>query len=205
MTRRSQSRPPLRLSHCSDARWAKSCRRVGSRNGLTLANPHRVDDRPGVRSGNRRQLPHPGRMAGSQRTESQHPRSTRPSTPIDCTAPCCRRCCWHSTCSAHSGTRRPSPPRRSLGWSRNEHVPDGSIVGVEFEWSPGRRNPTLTNDKTAADVAVLLQRPSGHRHLSRIETKCHEAPANRDPGGLSGAASADRALAGAQHPKRTLR
>lgn len=62
--------------------------------------------------------------------------------------------------------------RRLFG---DDLVPDGTKVEVQFEWSPGRSNLAWTGDRTAADVAVLIQTPSGRRHLVCIETKYHEA------------------------------
>lgn len=54
-------------------------------------------------------------------------------------------------------------------------VPEGSVVEVRFEWSPGRREVPWTADRTAADVAILVETPAGRRHLACIETKYHEA------------------------------
>lgn len=61
----------------------------------------------------------------------------------------------------------------------SEAVADDSIVDVRFEWSPGRRNEQWTNDGTAADVALLVQAPSGYRRLVCIETKYHERSQKR--------------------------
>lgn len=45
-------------------------------------------------------------------------------------------------------------------------------VTIEFEWSPGRRSPDYTRDRTAFDVAVRIG--SGPQTVVGIETKYHE-------------------------------
>lgn len=61
---------------------------------------------------------------------------------------------------------------------------------VVFEWSPGRRSTTYTNDRTAFDVALRLGDPAGPRTVVVIETKYHEhctkekAPGSRQPDAL---------------------
>ena len=58
---------------------------------------------------------------------------------------------------------------------------------VVFEWSPGRRSTTYTNDRTAFDVALRLGDPAGPRTVVGIETKYHEhstkekVPSSRRP------------------------
>jgi len=48
---------------------------------------------------------------------------------------------------------------------------DSDIV---FEWSPARRDPQYTRDRTAFDVALRLGDPAGPRTVIGIETKYHE-------------------------------
>lgn len=43
-----------------------------------------------------------------------------------------------------------------------------------FEWSPARRDPRYTNDRTAFDVALRLGEQTGPRTVVGIETKYHE-------------------------------
>lgn len=58
----------------------------------------------------------------------------------------------------------------------------GALFGVEaagqsdivFEWSPGRRDPAYTRDRTAFDVALRTGDPTGPRTVIGIETKYHE-------------------------------
>jgi hypothetical protein len=48
-----------------------------------------------------------------------------------------------------------------------------SSTKVVFEWSPGRRDPRYTGDRTAFDVA-LLGSTAGGRAVIGVETKYHE-------------------------------
>ena len=45
---------------------------------------------------------------------------------------------------------------------------------IVFEWSPGRRDPAYTRDRTAFDIALRLGDPTGPRTVIGIETKYHE-------------------------------
>lgn len=62
-----------------------------------------------------------------------------------------------------------------------------SPSGLAFEWSPGRRSPQYTRDRTAFDVALCLGDPAGPRTVIGIETKYHEhcaketVPSARNP------------------------
>jgi len=47
------------------------------------------------------------------------------------------------------------------------------LVDVRFEWSPGRRNRTFLNNRTAFDVAFLVENADGLGVIG-IETKYHE-------------------------------
>ena len=53
-------------------------------------------------------------------------------------------------------------------------------VEVKFEWSPQRRSPRYTNDRTAFDLALLIGSADGPRDFVGIETKYHEH-ATREP------------------------
>ncbi|QGN59043.1 hypothetical protein GKE56_15420 [Nostocoides sp. HKS02] len=71
----------------------------------------------------------------------------------------------------------------------------GALFGVEaagdsdivFEWSPGRRQPAYTRDRTAFDVALRIGDPAGPRTVVGMETKYHEhslkekIPSGRNP------------------------
>ncbi len=48
------------------------------------------------------------------------------------------------------------------------------VAGVEFEWSPGRRDSRYTGDRTAFDVFVTCNTPSGGKGFVAIEVKYHE-------------------------------
>ena len=58
----------------------------------------------------------------------------------------------------------------------------GALFGIEvsdhsdlvFEWSPGRRDPAYTRDRTAFDVALRIGGPAAPRTVIGIETKYHE-------------------------------
>ena len=43
-----------------------------------------------------------------------------------------------------------------------------------FEHSPGRRDPRFTGDRSAFDVSVRYESPSGQRDFLGIEVKHHE-------------------------------
>ncbi len=45
---------------------------------------------------------------------------------------------------------------------------------IQFEWSPGRRDPDYTRDRTAFDVVLRLDPASGPPIVVGIETKYHE-------------------------------
>jgi hypothetical protein len=47
-------------------------------------------------------------------------------------------------------------------------------VGVRFEYSPGRRNPTFLGNQSAFDVAFEITPPSGPAAIVGVETKYHE-------------------------------
>lgn len=59
------------------------------------------------------------------------------------------------------------------------------VTGIEFEHSPGRRDPKYTGDKSAFDVFVQYEPASGGRGFIGIEVKYHE--------GLTDAAAGHRA------------
>ncbi len=46
-------------------------------------------------------------------------------------------------------------------------------TALDFEWSPGRRDPSFLGDRTAFDAAIHLDTPGG-RGVIGIETKYHE-------------------------------
>lgn len=48
------------------------------------------------------------------------------------------------------------------------------VERIEFEWSPGRRDPKYTGDGTAFDVYVCFVTPSGGKGFVGIEVKYHE-------------------------------
>ena len=45
---------------------------------------------------------------------------------------------------------------------------------LQFEWSPGRRDPLYLNNRSAFDAAVVLRLGHGERGVIGIETKYHE-------------------------------
>lgn len=45
---------------------------------------------------------------------------------------------------------------------------------IVFEWSPDRRSPEYTRDRTAFDVAILIGPDTGPRAVVGVETKYHE-------------------------------
>jgi hypothetical protein len=49
-----------------------------------------------------------------------------------------------------------------------------AVTAVEFEWSPGRRDPRFLNNNSAFDVAVFHTTPSGQKGFIGIEVKYHE-------------------------------
>jgi PD-(D/E)XK nuclease superfamily protein len=50
----------------------------------------------------------------------------------------------------------------------------GAPTRIDFEWSPGRRQPDYLNNRSAFDAAILLDLPDGGRGVLGIETKYHE-------------------------------
>jgi hypothetical protein len=50
-----------------------------------------------------------------------------------------------------------------------------AVIDVLFEHSPGRRNPELTGDRSAFDVAFINERSDGQRGIAAIEVKFTEA------------------------------
>lgn len=48
------------------------------------------------------------------------------------------------------------------------------VDGIEFEWSPGRRDERFTGDNSAFDVFVRYTRPDGRNGFVGIEVKYHE-------------------------------
>jgi hypothetical protein len=54
------------------------------------------------------------------------------------------------------------------------HADIQSVLHVWFEHSPGRRNPALTGDRTAFDIAIVYERTDGERGLVAIEVKFSE-------------------------------
>lgn len=63
---------------------------------------------------------------------------------------------------------------------------------IFFEWSPGRRDPDYTRDRTAFDVVLRLDPASGPPIVAGIETKYHEHCA-REPVPISQVAATRRA------------
>lgn len=66
---------------------------------------------------------------------------------------------------------------QSLGQSLStELLPSrvGKVTGLEFEYSPGRREPKYTGDRTAFDVYVTFEIPRGEKGFIGIEVKYHE-------------------------------
>ncbi|MDP9067396.1 MAG: hypothetical protein M3N53_03470 [Actinomycetota bacterium] len=55
-------------------------------------------------------------------------------------------------------------------------VPDlpGAVTDVRFEWSPGRSDPSYLNNRTAFDVAFIVDIPDGTKGVIGVETKYHE-------------------------------
>lgn len=70
--------------------------------------------------------------------------------------------CWadHDQATTAMAALRPEPP--------------GKVEDVRFEWSPGRLDPRFLNNKSAFDVAFLLDDPSAGRGVVGVETKYHE-------------------------------
>lgn len=54
----------------------------------------------------------------------------------------------------------------------------GDPSEIVFEWSPARRDPAYTRDRTAFDVALRIGDPTGPRTVVGIETKYHEHSTN---------------------------
>jgi hypothetical protein len=52
----------------------------------------------------------------------------------------------------------------------------GTVEQVIFEWSPGRADPSYLGNRTAYDVAFLLDLGQGRRGVLGVETKYHEHP-----------------------------
>jgi hypothetical protein len=50
----------------------------------------------------------------------------------------------------------------------------GSVLDIDFEWSPGKSDPRLTGDRSAFDVYVTFKSPSGGSGFIGIEVKYHE-------------------------------
>ena len=48
------------------------------------------------------------------------------------------------------------------------------VTGIEFEYSPGNRDPKYTGDRTAFDVYVTFKTASGEKGFVGIEVKYHE-------------------------------
>lgn len=48
------------------------------------------------------------------------------------------------------------------------------VTSIDFEYSPGRRNPAYTNDRSAFDVFLRCLTPSGQKGFIGIEVKYHE-------------------------------
>jgi hypothetical protein len=61
------------------------------------------------------------------------------------------------------------------------HIDVQSVRRVWFEHSPGRRNPALTGDRTAFDIAIIYERTNGGRGLIAIEVKYSETLAEPMP------------------------
>jgi hypothetical protein len=69
----------------------------------------------------------------------------------------------------------PGDPTR-LGDSIDRLWPEhpGTSDEIRFEWSPGRRDPLYLNNRSAFDVAILLDLGGEQRGVIGIETKYHE-------------------------------
>lgn len=50
----------------------------------------------------------------------------------------------------------------------------GRVAAVNFEWSPGRRQPDYLANQSAFDVAFVLDLPDGGHGVVGVETKYHE-------------------------------
>ncbi len=49
-----------------------------------------------------------------------------------------------------------------------------TVTGIEFEWSPGRGDPTYLGNRSAFDVAIFTTTPTGGSGFIGIEVKYHE-------------------------------
>lgn len=83
-----------------------------------------------------------------------------------------------------------SLPEAGLAWARLAErfgVAGGGaeVSDIVFEWSPSRRDPGYTNDRTAFDVAIRFGDPNGPRTIIGIETKYHEHAAKEKAPGRS--------------------
>ena len=54
------------------------------------------------------------------------------------------------------------------------------VTAIDFEHSPGRRDPRYTGDKSAFDVFVSYELPSGRRGFVGIEVKYHEGLGDKE-------------------------
>lgn len=52
----------------------------------------------------------------------------------------------------------------------------GTVSEVIFEWSPGRRDPAYLGNRSAFDVAFILDLGGGRQGVLGVETKYHEHP-----------------------------
>lgn len=71
-------------------------------------------------------------------------------------------------------------PSRDLAlatrWLRQIAHDEGlHVTAIEFEWSPGRRDPRYTGDRSAFDVFVRYEDGRGRSCFLGIETKYHES------------------------------
>ena len=64
--------------------------------------------------------------------------------------------------------------RRALALAFGLTAETTQASSILFEWSPGRRDPDYTRDRTAFDVVLRLEPSSGPPIVAGIETKYHE-------------------------------
>lgn len=55
----------------------------------------------------------------------------------------------------------------------------GKVIGIEFEYSPGRGDPKYTGDRSAFDVYFLYETSQGGQGFGAIEVKYHEDLKNK--------------------------
>jgi hypothetical protein len=73
------------------------------------------------------------------------------------------------------GELRITPPLATAVFADLTSRRVGEAEVLRFEYSPGRRNPRYTDDRTASDVFLGYQTPSGKKGGIGIEVKYHES------------------------------